>query len=421
MPEFLVVAVLLVLLALVFVLFPLMMNRNSATVNRRSINITLFKSRLAELQAQQHSGDLDADEFQRLKTELERRLLDETAEQEQGRSAAAPGKASKTVILGLAVLIPLIACTMYYQTGAKADWEITETLKQTKQKAAANQNTDAEMDSLLQQLTARLKQRPDNGHYLMLLGNSQMQLQNYPAATDAFQRLSLLVPNDPVVWAYYAQALYLASNRNLTDQVMTVANRALSADPQQSTVLGLLGIASFEKGDYQGAVNYWQRLLPALPAASPNRQMIEAGIKQAKTLLAASGVDVAVDADPAASSEEESGSASSLQVAVKLDASISADANASVFVFARALSGPRMPLAVARLKVSDLPASVTLDDSMAMAPGLNLSSFKEVEVVARISKNGIANRGPGDVEGKTGPVVVTAGKPLSIMIDQVLP
>ena len=136
-----------------------------------------------------------------------------------------------------------------------------------------------------------------------------------------------------------------------------------------------------------------------------------------RKLLIASGVE------PEPNSEVvETSIATSLQLEVTLADDIIPEANATVFVFARALSGPKMPLAVARLKVSDLPASVTLDDSMAMAPGLKLSSFEQVEVVARISKSGIANRGAGDIEGKSGPITIASiNKPLLLTIDSVLP
>ena len=108
-------------------------------------------------------------------------------------------------------------------------------------------------------------------------------------------------------------------------------------------------------------------------------------------------------------------------MSVSIADGIVASSDSVVFVFARAASGPRMPLAVAKLIASDLPAIITLDDSMAMAPGLNLSSQKEIEVVARIAKSGIANPGPGDIEGRVGPIILTeVDGVVAISIDKIL-
>ena len=412
MPEFLTVALLLAALATLFVLSPLMLNRSVQSGERGAINVALFKDRLQELENDRNESVIGEDEFQSLKTELERRLLDDAPE--SGKPAAvATGKPSTLVIVLLALSIPVVAWCVYQQTGAKADWDITQTLEQARDKAVAGESTEQEMEQLIAQLNQRLEQRPQDSDYLMLLGSTQMKLANYVAAADVYRRLSEIYPNDPAVLAQYAQALYLSSARALTDKVRTVADKALSINPQQATVLGMMGIAYFEQGDFQQAVNYWQRLLPLLGPVSPNRQMIMAGIEQARELLQESGVEVAVTPAPVAEN------AVSLQVQVAIGDGINVDKSASVFVYARAMAGPRMPLAVAKIKVADLPATVTLDDSMAMAPGFKLSGFEQIELVARVSKNGIANRGSGDIEGLLGPVNTAApADNLSLLIDQ---
>ena len=71
----------------------------------------------------------------------------------------------------------------------------------------------------------------------------------------------------------------------------------------------------------------------------------------------------------------------------------------TLFVLARAAQGPKMPLAIMRMQVSDLPLDFELDDNMAMAPQMKLSNFDEVVVVGRISKSGTAMPQAGDAEG----------------------
>lgn len=394
MVETLLIPLMLIVLAVFFLLSPVMMNRSLQRSSRSGVNIEFFKSRLSELESDRAREILDDDEFEQLKIELERRLLDEA---DSGHTApSAHVKTSFKTAIMLALLIPIVAVVVYQQTGAKADWDIAQTLKNMRLKTADGEAAETDVKQLIRQVEERLEQRPDNGSYLMLLANQQMGLRNYPAAAAAYQRLRTIYPDDASVLAQYAQAMYLSSDRTLTTKVTDMAELALRQDPQQPTVLSMLGMAHFEQGDYQRAIDYWQRLLPSLGPVSPNRKIIMAGIEQAKSRLGSS--------DTSSIDRPDVIKNASIQLSVSIDEGIIASSDSVVFVFARSASGPRMPLAVAKLTVADLPVILTLDDSMAMAPGLNLSSQKEIEVVARIAKNGIANPGPGDIEGRVGPI-----------------
>jgi len=397
MTELSYVAVPLLLLALLFVVLPLFARRSEeedqpSESERKQANVRLFKQRMAELETEFSLGEYDEAEMARLKTDLERRLLDDVASIEaQGRSSKLP----KGLAVAVLAFVPVASWLLYGKIGAADDLLIKDTYTKL-QHAGSREEAGALMQTLVVQLDQQLKGGSDNPHYLMLLGRSQMQLQNYPAAADAFQRLMVQTGEDPIVMGSYTQALYLAANRTLTDQVKRLADRTLELQPFNSTVLGMMGMASYEEGNFAGAVDYWQRLLRVLDPESDNARMIQQGIDQAKLKLAEIGGEAPVESPTVDVAE--------VQVDVSLAKGLSAAPGDSVFVFARAINGPRMPLAVARLQVSQLPAQVRLDDTMAMAPGLTLSSFDEVEVVARISKRGIANPGPGGLEGKSSPL-----------------
>ena len=427
MTEFSYVAVPLVLCSLLFIIVPLLSRRDTTVTeaettqeDRRKANIAAFKERMAELDAECALGEYDEDETLRLKTDLERRLLDDVGTSTQKKAIH---KAPAIFIAALIAFIPIASWLLYDKIGAADDLVIKETYKQL-QHANSQEEAMAVMRQLVTQLEERLSHGEQNPHYLMLLGRSQMQLQNYPAAADAYQRLMVQTGEDPMVMGSYTQALYLAGNRQLSPQVIRLANRTLELQPFNSTVLGLMGMASYEKADYAAAADYWQRLLRVLDPASDNAQMIQQGIEQAKLKLAESGASTVVSA-PAPSQAPTADNAASVAM-VTVDVSIadgmSTTAADSVFVFARAVNGPRMPLAVARLQVRDLPTQVRLDDSMAMAPGLKLSSFEEVEVVARISKRGIANPSSGDLEGRSQPIRVKDHRGnIAVSIADVLP
>ena len=95
---------------------------------------------------------------------------------------------------------------------------------------------------------------------------------------------------------------------------------------------------------------------------------------------------------------------------VRLAASVAAQAasNDTVFVLARAAEGPRMPLAIVRAQVKDLPLAFKLDDAMAMSPEMRLSQFPKIVIDARVSKSGQAQPSPGDLAGRSAPIANSA-------------
>ncbi|MCP4465586.1 MAG: c-type cytochrome biogenesis protein CcmI [Halieaceae bacterium] len=417
MTEFYFVCLLLLLLASVFILLPLLRQQGSGSAehNRQHMNVLLYRQRLAELDSEFQRGRHSQEQYDELKASLERSLL---ADAEAGTSAN--GAATQGPIVWLALLLvlalPLSAWFSYQQLGAQADWQIFELLETVGRQNAAGEDSSESLRQLSEDVSSRLQQKPEHIDYWMLQASAAMALDNYAEAAAAFKVLHDLEGGDggdsnANLLAQYAQALYLAADRQMTPQVQALSDRALQLDPGQPT---LLSIYSFEQGQFAAAIDYWQRLLPTMNPDSRNAQMVRAGIEQARAQLPA-------DAQPPAPQAIAVGAAS-LTLAVALPADLQADPDASVFVFARPLQGSRMPLAVARLKVADLPATVVLDDSMAMTQAMRLSAFEEVEVIARISKQGIANPGPGDIEGRLTPVVVGASsKPLPLLIDRVIP
>ena len=108
------------------------------------------------------------------------------------------------------------------------------------------------------------------------------------------------------------------------------------------------------------------------------------------------------------------------QLAAKLASKLEQNPDNVVFIFARAVNGPRMPLAAQRARVADLPMDFMLDDSQAVMQGATISSVDSVRVEVRVSKSGTANPGKGDLTGKSDPVKPGA-KGLKIVIDQVNP
>jgi cytochrome c-type biogenesis protein CcmH len=195
-------------------------------------------------------------------------------------------------------------------------------------------------------------------------------------------------------------------------------DRALLLDPNYPKALALSGTAAMERGDFAAVINYWEKLLKQIPPGSEDARMIEGGIHQARQLLAQNkgGTPDQINhpaSKPVAAGKEHISGTVTLSDALKSKV----DPNDTLFVLARAAQGPKMPLAILRKQVKDLPLSFNLDDSMAMSPQMKMSNFDKVIVVARISKSGNAMPQPGDLLGMSKPLALgTTG--IKIDIDQ---
>ena len=194
----------------------------------------------------------------------------------------------------------------------------------------------------------------------------------------------------------------MANGQRLAGDPEKLVERALQIDPKNLKALALAGTAAFDRGDFAVAAERWGRMLPLVPADSEDARVIRENVEQARA-KANAGVSAKL--------------AGTVTLSPKLKAKAAADD--TVFIFARAAQGPRVPLAVLRKKVRDLPVSFSLDDSMAMAPGMNLSAFARVVVGARISKSGSAAPQSGDLQGASA-VVANDAAGVKVVIDGVV-
>lgn len=201
--------------------------------------------------------------------------------------------------------------------------------------------------------------------------------------------------------------------------------QALVLDPNNITALALTGSIGMERGDYVMALVNWQKLYGFLQPGSPDAQQFKGSIQRARDLLAAQpGGKQKLAKLPFEEAPQQVAASPAAAITGKVTLSKALAGKASpddtVFILARAAQGPKMPLAVFRKQVKDLPMEFTLDDSMAMRPEMKLSGFDQVVVVARISKSGTPMSQSGDLEGLTS-AIKPGTKGLNIVIDKVVP
>jgi len=373
MIDFWLPAGLLLLVALSFLLVPLLRGRKGqAEEDRTALNVALYEERVAELQAQQAAGTLTDEQLTAGKAEAARELLAD-AEREE----AAQRRLGQWLPLVATLMVPLLGLGLYLH------WGGLDQVNQTRELAQMAPRSMAEMTERLEQ---SVKSRPEDPEGWYFLGRTYMAQERAADAAKAFAEAVRLAGREPALLGQWAQAQYFAQNKQWNESLQQLTDEALQADPEEVTSLGLLGIAGYEAGRYADAVRYWERLVAVLPAEDPSREAIQTGIARAREQLGDAAPAVAATPAPAAAS---------LKVRVELDAALKdkVQPGDAVFVFAKALSGPPMPLAVKRLTVADLPAEVSLSDSDAMMPQLKLSKFPEVQLVARVSRAGNATAG----------------------------
>lgn len=373
MIEFWLSAGLLCLLAVSFLLIPLLRGRKVQTEeDRTALNVTLYQERLRELEQQHQAGTLDDARLQTARDEAARELIADT----EGSGETKAGRLGRTVPLIAAVLVPLLGVLLYAQWGAIGEVERARTF-------TGEPRSIEEMTARLEQAVQGNPESPDGWYFL---GRSYMAQERPADAARAFEQAVKVAGREPELLGQWAQALYFAGNKQWTAQLDALTGEALKADPEEVTSLGLLGIAAYEEQRFQDAIGYWERLVAILPEGDPSRQAIAGGIARARQ---------EIDPQAGAGATAQTPEIGSLQVRVELADALrdKVQPGDTVFVFARAASGPPMPLAVKRLSVADLPAQVSLSDSDAMMPQLKLSAFDQVQLVARISRAGDAKSG----------------------------
>ena len=419
-PSFWVLAACLALLAAAFLAWPLL--RRPAEVDaaaderqaRDTENLEAYRVERSELDAARAAGGLTEDEHRALLVEIDRRLLQDAAT-DTGDAVYRPG--GRRLLLVLAVLLPVFATLAYGVLGA-ADAERLDAMLGQLEEAQDDASRASLIAGLLPLLESQARGPDEDGAYRFLLARVYSGEQRYPEAAGTYAEVAGLYPQDASILAQHARSLYLAAGRKITPAVQEIIDRALAIDPAQMTLLGLLGMDRFQSGNFAGAVEAWEKLLANLPDDAPDAAVIRGGVAEARARLAAGGEAQAAN-PPVSGSVPAATDAVRLAVRVELAAELQAAPDTAVFVFARAVSGPPMPLAVARFLVSELPRTVILDDSMAMAPGLRLSGFPEVQVVARVSRGGDPVAQPGDYEGDAGPIPTAKGpQQVSVRIDR---
>jgi cytochrome c-type biogenesis protein CcmH len=434
-------------LALVFVALPLLRPEPPAeTIEQDALNLVVFKQRLQELDADLAAGFLEGDQYAAARRDLERDLLRDIPASPQ--TPTAKGSGGRWMALVLAIAVPAVTLWVYDTYGHR---EIIARMDGTLSGADDEPllGHDGEelppLEVLVERLAERLAEDPNNVDGWLMIGRTYFTMKQPERALEAVTKAYELAPERADVMLAYAEALAAAAGGVLEGQPAALIDQVLTKEPDNVSARWLAGMVYYQRGQFTAAATAWQGVLEALDPTSEDaadmRQIIAEARARATggapvpvagresvaadpttTQPVAAAADGAV-ATPDAASLTDTPTGASLVAEVSLDQAVSAGANPEdvVYVFARAASGPPMPLAVQRIQVKDLPTRVTLDDSMGMMPAMRLSAFPQVVVGARVAKSGLATPQSGDLEGEVGPVDQATHPQVAVVIDRVRP
>jgi len=408
MGGFVLAAAVLVAATLLLLLRPWRRAPKAETASTGEVNAGVYRDQLQELDRDLAAGTLSAEDHAQARAELQRRLLDDAS---TGDAPASAPFGMRRTALALVLVMPLAAAGLYAWLGTPAALDPVATRTPTQQ----------DVEKMVADLAARMEKNPSDPKGWVVLARSYRAMGRLPQAEDAYSRIGDTLYQDATLLAEYGDVLATRAMGNFDGKPMEIVTRALKLDPENPMALSLAATAAYNRNDFPQAVAYWEQLLKIVPPESEDAQWLSQAVEKTRAQMAAPGASQAMAAAPDKKAPAAAaGKAITGRVSLAPALAAKVQPTDTVFVFARSPQGSRMPLAVQRARVSDLPLDFKLDDSMAMSPESKLSGAAEVRIEARISKSGSATPGSGDLIG-VGPVVQPGANQVAVQIDQVRP
>ena len=437
---FWIISVLLILIAFAFFLPSMLRKQHSDGDARRSQNILIANEQLAELEGSFEKGEISQEEYKNTRDELELTLFSDVADEDVG-SVDNRTKAPILSIIVVVLFIPTLSVLLYQKLGNvvyTTGFDSKEIATEENKKNAVPRNADGtpDIDTMVIGLQKKLEADPNNPKGWFMLGRSYMVLKRFSDAVKAYERAYKQMPESVDVMLSLADSLAMQNKGEITGRPVELINKALKAAPNNLTALWLGGMAARQKKEYVTAIQRWTKVLGIIKDPSERQEVMNL-IKEADKQLSpeqrqmvksdleslAPAKASKVKALPAKATIETKAPPENMEKAISVSVSLSDSFKDKVkptdivFVYAKAMSGPPMPLAAAKIQVKDLPTEIILNDAMAMMPSMKLSAHSEVVVGARVSRSGqpISQRGDFYTEKRS----IKLSEKVSLQIDQI--
>jgi cytochrome c-type biogenesis protein CcmH len=401
----LIVAFLLLMLIIIWRPFFRAINSKKTADNilRDQTNVQLYQEHKNEIEQDFKQGAIDDENYQYLLTELDKSFLQDMAANEKIASKAEKSKQTLSPLwpIFITLFVLVFSITLYQKQGSYL--KLTQAPQHT-------QKNDSEQQALaqIQQIKQALTTTPDDSNLWYSLGQASIGIGDFNGAVKAFDKVIEIEGKKPELLGAKAQAVYYANGQKITPQVQALIDEALALDPLDPSTNVLLGMDNFIQQKYEKAIHYWQILIDS-GRDNVNVEALSGAINEAKSRL---------------NNVNNTGLANSPKLTLKVSLSkafqqkLQNDDDKTIFVYAIPTDGRRMPLAAMKIKLSDLPITITLTNAQAMSPKFNLASAKKVHIYAILSQHGSAGIQPGDYKAELNNVAVSTTEPLDLVINQ---
>ena len=395
-------------LVLGLLLWPLLKRTAAAVTGEQEKTLSIFRQQFAELGQDRANGVLTDELYEQARRELERRLLEETGATETTPTMARRQVSSRPVALALAIIIPTVSGLLYWELGNPLAMTQSDEPALSGQGTAegAHQSPDG-LAAMVERLQQKMEENPNDGVGWGMLARSYMAMGRHADAVPIYEKAVKLIPDDAQLLVDYADALGVLHGRKLDGKPEVLIQQALKIDPRNVKALMLAGTVAFNRKNFARAAKDWEQARANLPADTDPEmtQQLMAAIAEAQSQLGGGQATMPASTEPTVPAQQ-TGQSRAISGTVTLAPSLAGKGSPSdvLFVFAREVGGPPMPVSIVRATRKDLPFTFQLDDSTSPMPSRKLSSAGPVVIVARLSKSGQAMPQNGDLEGTSQPV-----------------
>lgn len=451
--EFLIIGLTFLILLLLIVWRPFFKQKTTAISDTRNVrdemNVRLYHEHKKEIEKDYSEGGIDEENYQYLLSELNSTLLQDVELQDTSlknealtdAKSANSDDESDTMLnknfsplwpLVLSIFIMVFSIALYNKQGSyKQLTEVPEGHGQQQsmseeKRLLARQN---EAMNHIDKLRLHIESNPTDTEAWYNLGQTYVAIGEFSQAVTAFQQVIVIEGEHADLLGAIAQALYYQNNQTLNSEIQSYIDRALALDINDPSTNILLGMNNFIDGNFQQAINHWQRVID-----SNNRGVNIPALKEA-IMEAQKRLDPVAEQNNATTNESTNNRVANneksaditgpqLKVSVRLSDEIieklSQGEDRVVFIYAVPTNGQRMPLAAVKMKASDLPTVVVLNNSQAMSSANTLGSVEKANVYAIVSMQGGVGIKVGDYKAEALAVDVNRKDTLELVVNSIV-